>query len=207
MTAAVIPGAVPGEDVPVVAPMGLAILGLAAALGAGQLASATWEPHGTSPDPASLAAPANAPADPPAPIAPLATSTPSTPEPREATCPRLLVGFAWSSHVPPEAARAPVGRLSSWLRAHPAATVVVDGHADGFGSDYANLDLSRRRAGSVAHLLEVGGVARSRLTVRGFGAFSPAEGRTEEAAENRRVVVQVRGGEGCPFEKEEVAQP
>lgn len=189
-----------GEDVPVLAPLGLAVLGLVAAVGAASLASAASSGAATT----SRSAPPEA-VHPPPPAA-----EPIVPPPApaaERACARLLVTFAWSSPSPPESSRAPITRLTTWLAANPTATVLVDGHADGFGSDYANLELSRRRAASVAHLLEVGGITRDRLTVRGFGAFSPAEGRPVEAAENRRVVVQVRGGEDCPFTQEEVAQP
>ena len=69
----------------------------------------------------------------------------------------------------------------------------VDGHTDSIGSDAYNQKLSVRRAQAVADYLEKGGIAASRMTVKGFGESQPvasndtAEGR----AENRRVELKI----------------
>lgn len=90
--------------------------------------------------------------------------------------------------------------LAAWLFTYERATVLVHGHADAHGKDEANLQLSRVRATAVAGRLAAHGVARSRMTVRGFGSFQPVEGSAEEAASNRRVVVYVRTTDVCPWE-------
>src|SRR5690606_12492251 len=81
------------------------------------------------------------------------------------------------------------------LNEYPQTTVDVIGHADSTGSDEYNLDLSRRRAASVADfLIGPGRVLPDRLFVDGQGERSPiASNDTPEGrAQNRRVEVIVR---------------
>ena len=65
------------------------------------------------------------------------------------------------------------------------------------GSDEYNLDLSRRRAGSVANYLASQNVTRARFTTEGYGKSDPiasnetAEGRSQ----NRRVEVAIWANE------------
>jgi len=75
--------------------------------------------------------------------------------------------------------------------------VSVEGHADFIGSDAFNLDLSQRRAQSVARALVFSGVRKERLAVKGFGESKPIAPNTnpdgtdnpEGRARNRRVEV------------------
>ena len=89
---------------------------------------------------------------------------------------------------------------------HPQAIgrrITLEGHADSIGTVAYNLDLSRRRAASVAQELVARGVVRDRLTVEGFGKQRPVspnttpDGKDNPAgrALNRRVeaVVQTEG--------------
>ena len=71
--------------------------------------------------------------------------------------------------------------------------ITVDGHTDDVGSDADNQALSERRAAAVADRLVRRGVARDRLTVRGFGEDEPAATGTSPQARqrNRRVVIGV----------------
>jgi len=64
----------------------------------------------------------------------------------------------------------------------------IEGHTDSSGSAAANLDLSRRRAQSVADFLIAAGVDRTRLDVVGYGASRPLPGVAPQAARNRRVM-------------------
>lgn len=197
---------VPGEDVPLPLAVGLTALGLAGALGT----ASEWSGAGAPVAPFSVSAAAPPPAAPaPPPLPPPSTSVAPRPsvDAGAQACPRFIVVFSLAASRPPASASAPAAQLARWMVAHADATAVIDGHADALGSDHGNLDLSRRRAASVAQLLEGGGVAASRLTVRGFGAFSPLEGAPEEAAANRRVVVHIRSAGACPISKEEVLGP
>jgi outer membrane protein OmpA-like peptidoglycan-associated protein len=64
---------------------------------------------------------------------------------------------------------------------------VIEGHTDSVGRRDRNLDLSQRRAQTLADLLVAAGVARDRLVVRGYGPDRPLPGMPANAGENRRV--------------------
>lgn len=64
---------------------------------------------------------------------------------------------------------------------------VIEGHTDKAGGRELNLELSRRRAQSVADYLTSLGVPASRLEVKGYGFDRPLEGRAATSQENRRV--------------------
>jgi len=84
-----------------------------------------------------------------------------------------------------------VREAAAVLKQHPTLRVSVEGHTDSVGSDVYNERLSERRAQTVAELLGVEGVSRSRLDVRGFGKTRPiADNKTAAGrAENRRVEI------------------
>jgi len=127
--------------------------------------------------------------------------------PQGPCAPRMAVLFAAGEGTPPVAASTRLAPLVKFLGEHPDTTLTVSGHADSTGSDDGNIALSHRRARSVAKLLETAGVARSRMTVRGFGAFQPLEGSDESAPDNRRVILRVRGVPSCDQLPEEVIAP
>lgn len=81
--------------------------------------------------------------------------------------------------------------LAEALNAQPRITVRVEGHTDNRGSAPYNLELSKRRADSVAAALLERGVAAARMQVQGYGLTFPiATNDTEEGrALNRRVDV------------------
>jgi len=64
---------------------------------------------------------------------------------------------------------------------------MIEGHTDGVGRRDRNLDLSQRRAQTLADLLIAAGVARDRLVVRGYGPDRPLAGTRPNDGENRRV--------------------
>lgn len=64
---------------------------------------------------------------------------------------------------------------------------LIEGHTDSVGVRPRNLDLSQRRAQTVADFLIGSGVARDRLVVRGYGPDRPLPGTRASASENRRV--------------------
>lgn len=65
----------------------------------------------------------------------------------------------------------------------------IEGHTDAVGSRDRNLDLSQRRAQTVADFLTRAGVTADRLVVHGYGPDRPLPGVPGTAAVNRRVEV------------------
>ncbi|HEY5712172.1 MAG TPA: OmpA family protein [Allosphingosinicella sp.] len=63
----------------------------------------------------------------------------------------------------------------------------IEGHTDSVGNRARNLELSQRRAQTVADILFNAGVARNRIEVRGYGQDRPIPGTRASASENRRV--------------------
>ena len=64
---------------------------------------------------------------------------------------------------------------------------LIEGHTDARGSRQVNVDLSRRRAQTVADFLVAQGVDRTRVEVKGVGPDEPLPGRGAAAEANRRV--------------------
>ena len=98
-------------------------------------------------------------------------------------------------------------RLQSFLVSLPPdgrLTVQLAGHADDRASAPYNLDLSARRAGTVASALERTGVGPEAITVTAFGERAPRAAGTSSSSRqaNRRVDVSVRSWTvrvpGCP---------
>ncbi len=70
----------------------------------------------------------------------------------------------------------------------------VLGHTDTTGTDAYNMDLSQRRAQSVAGYLSSHGVAAARMATRGYGETAPLfnpDDTEEKKAANRRVEIKV----------------
>jgi OmpA-OmpF porin, OOP family len=81
------------------------------------------------------------------------------------------------------------------LADNPDLTLIeIQGHTDEQGNDAYNLDLSNRRAATVLRYLVDQGIARSRLTSKGYGETQPVDPRhTPEAyAVNRRVAFVIK---------------
>jgi len=81
-------------------------------------------------------------------------------------------------------------RIVAALERFPGAAVRVEGHTDDTGSRQANLRLSRRRAESVARLLEIKmGRPQGELPTEGFGPDRPIgpNSTPEGRAKNRRI--------------------
>lgn len=92
--------------------------------------------------------------------------------------------------------RATIEAWAKWLRAHPDATILVEGHADERGTREYNLALGARRATSVRNYLTALGVSGARVRTISYGKERPAvAGSSEQAwAQNRRGVARPRGG-------------
>lgn len=71
--------------------------------------------------------------------------------------------------------------------------ILVEGHTDDTGAESYNMDLSRRRAQTVADFLAAQGVSRNRLVTEAFGEAQPKyENDSEEnRSRNRRVELAI----------------
>jgi outer membrane protein OmpA-like peptidoglycan-associated protein len=147
--------------------------------------------------------PKDAPTAPPKPGEDLPTEIRQTPRGVVVTFRNVLFAFD-SAELTPQARRE-IERMAFVLN-HPQALarrITLEGHTDSIGTEAYNLDLSRRRAASVAQELVARGVVRDRLTVDGLGKQRPVspnttpDGKDNPAgrALNRRVeaVVQTEG--------------
>ncbi|MBN9160405.1 MAG: hypothetical protein BGO98_12940 [Myxococcales bacterium 68-20] len=116
------------------------------------------------------------------------------------SCAPIELAFAPSSTALDAHAGTVVATLAEWLLAHPSADLVVEGHADARGRQDINLWMSHARASTVASELVKAGVTRTRIVVRGFGAYQPVAGASETDGRQRRVVISIRANEGCPMD-------
>ena len=100
-------------------------------------------------------------------------------------------------------ARGQVGKAAEVLVKYPDTYITVEGHTDSSGSAEHNQKLSERRASGVRDLLASGGVAASRLAVRGYGETDPvADNATPEGRQsNRRVQLEIRPNEKLKAEQ------
>ena len=80
------------------------------------------------------------------------------------------------------------------LNRYPNSRVEVIGHTDNTGSAAYNMDLSQRRAMSVATVLRNGGVSAARVVAYGRGEDQPVASNLspEGRAQNRRVEIIIR---------------
>lgn len=101
------------------------------------------------------------------------------------------VNFAFDSAALSPAAQSGLDGVVSRLQFHEVKRVEIAGHTDSTGPEDYNQGLSERRAQSVADYLMKGGIAGSRMDVRGYGETQPvASNDTREGrAQNRRVQV------------------
>jgi OOP family OmpA-OmpF porin len=74
-------------------------------------------------------------------------------------------------------------------------SIEVAGHTDSLGGRDLNMELSARRAEAVAAYLAGQGVARARLSARGYGPDRPrvSNATPEGQAANRRIEFNVAG--------------
>jgi len=95
--------------------------------------------------------------------------------------------------LPP--AREKLARFAGIVLGHPGLMVQAEGFTDSTGTAAINEELSQRRAGAVSEYLIAQGLARDRLTTRGYGASQPvASNDTPEGRrQNRRVELVVSG--------------
>ena len=64
-------------------------------------------------------------------------------------------------------------RKVRWLRAHPEATVLVEGHCDAHGTSEYNMSLGERRAAAARDYLVEQGIAPDRIQLVSWGKERP----------------------------------
>ncbi|MCL6249883.1 OmpA family protein [Altererythrobacter sp. KTW20L] len=103
------------------------------------------------------------------------------------------VTFAVDSATVSPAMRAVLDNVAQSMITYPNSLVDVMGHTDSTGSATYNLDLSRRRAESVANYLVSRGVSRARIETIGYGEEYPVADNTTAAGRsvNRRVEIRI----------------
>ncbi len=101
--------------------------------------------------------------------------------------------FSSGSAVLGAGAQGRLAPLASFLAKQPDARIQIAGHTDSQGSDASNMDLSARRAQSVAAYLSSTGVNLSRINSVGMGESAPTATNDTSAgrAINRRVEVTI----------------
>lgn len=107
----------------------------------------------------------------------------------------LTVEFAFDSAEITGVAFQEMLELLKFLREYPTSTAVIEGHTDSRGTDAYNQNLSEQRAAAVLEALVNSGIARNRLTSRGYGESRPIASNDTDAGrqQNRRVTVVVSG--------------
>jgi outer membrane protein OmpA-like peptidoglycan-associated protein len=104
--------------------------------------------------------------------------------------------------------RTDLAEFAKVLAEYKDTDLVIEGHTDSTGTKAHNKKLSISRADSVVSFLESNGVARSRLTSRGYADEQPvasnasADGRQA----NRRVQIQIAANEKLQKEDQQAAQ-
>jgi OOP family OmpA-OmpF porin len=106
---------------------------------------------------------------------------------------RNVINFATGSAAIDPSSRNVLDALASVALRCDRFSIEVAGHTDNEGARELNMELSRRRAEAVAAYLAGQGVARSRLTARGYGPDRPRQSNDTAAgqAANRRIEFNV----------------
>jgi outer membrane protein OmpA-like peptidoglycan-associated protein len=91
-----------------------------------------------------------------------------------------------------------IERLADFMRAHPAMSVMIEGHTDSVGASDYNRDLSQRRSDAVMSALSSRGVAPANIRSRGLGEEYPSASNDSPGGrqQNRRVEVVFSDADG-----------
>ena len=125
------------------------------------------------------------------PAAPPAGSPPARPNPREfVAVPDVKdIHFDFDRYeIRPDAARI-LDANARWMKANPAALILIEGHSDERGTNEYNLALGERRAKAAMNYLVGQGLPADRFTVISYGEEWPMCQERNEAcwARNRRA--------------------
>lgn len=104
------------------------------------------------------------------------------------------VRFAPGQITVGSAGRKILDRVVQWLKANPAAQVMIEGHTDDLGPRDVNRAIAEQRARSVMQYLVANGIESERISVTSYGSDQPVCTAKTSAcrAKNRRVRFLVR---------------
>jgi OOP family OmpA-OmpF porin len=99
------------------------------------------------------------------------------------------INFAFDSAKLDKESEARVDRAVDNLKRNPKIKVLIEGHTDSTGPEDYNMGLSIRRAQTVKDYMVSQGIAKERLSLKGFGETQPlvSNDTKEGRAQNRRV--------------------
>lgn len=105
--------------------------------------------------------------------------------------------FAFGQSSLSNEAKSNLDKLVTVLNTYPDTDIEIQGHTDSKGSESFNQTLSEQRAEAVAGYVRGKGIARSRVTTKGFGELSPRyTNDTEDGrSKNRRVEFLITANE------------
>ena len=95
------------------------------------------------------------------------------------------VFFEFDQFVLSETAKTVLNKKGKWLREHPNAKALIEGHCDERGSTEYNLALGQKRADGALQYLVALGISPSRLSTISFGKEKPLDPGHTEAAWNK----------------------
>ncbi len=103
------------------------------------------------------------------------------------------INFKYNSDALDAKSNTTVDQVAAALKKYPNAKVRVAGYTDSLGNAAYNMDLSERRAHSVAERLVADGIPAANVSYIGYGAANPiATNKTAEGRyQNRRVELEV----------------
>ena len=107
----------------------------------------------------------------------------------------VLFGYDRADLTPD--ARKKLGELAKILNKYPDTYVLVEGHTDATGTDTYNMELSQRRASSVADYLRTEEIKGQRIQTKWYGESQPKFSNENDAdrAKNRRVEFAIYANE------------
>ncbi len=99
--------------------------------------------------------------------------------------------FDFDKSVIKSSGTAILDNVAKVLKNNPGLRVELGGHTDSVGSEGYNMGLSQRRVNAVKAYLVKAGIAKDRLTAKGYGEVNPAAtNKTSDGrALNRRVEI------------------
>jgi outer membrane protein OmpA-like peptidoglycan-associated protein len=82
--------------------------------------------------------------------------------------------------------------ISEIMKSNPNVKIIIEGHADSFGSENYNYMISEKRAANVMDYLTSKGIDKNRITFKSFGETKPAvDNKTRDGRnKNRRVEIK-----------------
>jgi len=103
------------------------------------------------------------------------------------------VNFATNKSDLSTTSRLNLDKVAEVLIEFPDTNITIQGHTDNTGNDDYNLDLSKKRAESVAKYLSSKGVLFARFNIEAFGEYSPRydNNTSQGRAQNRRVEMAI----------------